>query len=141
MSGFRTKPAGLPSGRVLNGGRAAPVYPVMRPPSRLVAGFAAVFVFVVALQASPDESGSPEPALETPEGTLALPVWQEGDCRESFEVRLWPTRTRIWLERENLRDQIADPGLPDPERAKRRQLLGIPSRWRMHSSQGNGHPD
>jgi hypothetical protein len=113
----------------------------MRPPSRLVAGFAAVFVFVVALQASPDESGSPEPALETPEGTLTLPVWQEGDCRESFEVRLWPTRTRIWLERENLRDQIADPGLPDPERAKRRQLLGIPSRWRMHSSQGNGHPD
>jgi hypothetical protein len=112
----------------------------MRPSSRSAAGllgFLVVFSFAVALQAAPEEALTRETVLETAEAAPDLPVWQEGDCRESFDVRLWPMRTRIWLERENLRDRIADPALPESERAKLRQLLSVTHRWRMHSSTGN----
>ena len=114
----------------------------MRPSPRLAAGFSgflAVFAFGIVLQASPDEAGTPDRDPETAGETADLPAWQEGDCRESFEVRLWPPRTLLWLERENLRDRIGDPALPESERAKLKQLLGISHRWRMHSGSGNDH--
>ncbi len=112
----------------------------MRPSSRFAIGFSgflAIISFAIALHASPEESGTPEPSRGAAEEMAELPVWPEGDCRESFEVRLWPARTLDWLERENLRDQIADPALPESERIKLKQLLGVSHRWRMHSSTGN----
>lgn len=112
----------------------------MRPSPPLAAGFSgflAVFAFAIILEASPDEAGTSDRVSETADETADLPAWQEGDCRESFEVRLWPARTLDWLERENLRDRIADPALTESERAKLKQLLGVSHRWRMHSSTGN----
>lgn len=112
----------------------------MRPFLGLAVGFSLflhVSFFTVALRASPGDPGPGEPAAGVAEETADLPVWQEGDCRESFEVRLWPARTLNWLERENLHDRIADPALPDSERAKLKQILGFSRRWRMHSSMGN----
>jgi hypothetical protein len=116
----------------------------MRPSSRLATGFSvllAVLSLAVALEGSPDQSGTPETSSGSAEEVPGLPVWQEGDCRDSFEVRLWPARTLIWLERENLRDRIADPSVPESERAKLQQLLGVSHRWRMHSRERNGPLD
>jgi len=91
------------------------------------------FAFALPLAticASPARSEAEAGEKEEP---APLPLWENGDCRESFDVRLWPGQTVRWLEQENLRDLIADPSLPDEERTKLKHHLGLSRGWRMHT--------
>jgi len=92
--------------------------------------FAALFLFTGFLSnASPssDEEGAVQG--QTASG-LALPVWAEGECRESFDVRIWPRDVVIWLEQENLRDLIADPKTEERERHSLKRILAMQRAWR-----------
>lgn len=64
---------------------------------------------------------------------LALPFWGEGECRENFEVRIWPQSVMIWLEEENLRTIISDPSTPEEEKQYLKRLLALQRAWRVHS--------
>lgn len=81
------------------------------------------------LTASPSNSSvDPRPVDDTP--AQGLPCWEEGDCAEAFDVRLWPESTVLWLEQENLRDLIADPATPETEREQLRRILAMQSAWK-----------
>jgi hypothetical protein len=58
-----------------------------------------------------------------------LPAWEEGDFRDGFDVRIWPERVVMWLEQENLRDLIADPRTPEPEREALKRVLAMQQVW------------
>lgn len=82
--------------------------------------------------ASPSNSSvDPRPGDDAAGG--GLPCWEEGDCAEAFDVRLWPESTVLWLEQENLRDLIADPTLPEAEREQLRRILAMQSAWKKNS--------
>jgi hypothetical protein len=82
-----------------------------------------------ALFASQAEEGGTASGAQIVSG-LAMPHWGEGECRENFEVRIWPKSTLIWLEEENLRSLIADPATPDGERQSLKRLLALQRAWR-----------
>ena len=56
-------------------------------------------------------------------GSLALPIWAEGEAREGFDIRMWPEGVIVWLEWEHLSDLIADPNIPEEEKQALRQIL------------------
>lgn len=60
---------------------------------------------------------------------ILLPGWEEGACRESFDIRIWPTAVVTWLEQENLRDLIADPETPELERKALQRILALQTAW------------
>ena len=68
-------------------------------------------------------------AADEEERKVGLPVWEDGDFRDGFDVRIWPERTVRWLERENLRDLIADPSTPAAERKALKQVLASQQQW------------
>ena len=78
---------------------------------------------------SPGEGEAAEPQVVS---GLALPYWEEGECRENFEIRIWPQSVVIWLEEEQLRSLIADPATPNEERQSLRRLLALQRAWRAH---------
>jgi len=97
--------------------------------------FAAIFLGLfpcAALFASQAEEGGTASGAQIVSG-LAMPYWGEGECRENFEVRIWPKSTLIWLEEENLRSLIADPATADGERQSLKRLLALQRAWRVHS--------
>jgi hypothetical protein len=61
---------------------------------------------------------------------IELPRWEQGEFRDSFDIRIWPEATAVWLEQQNLRDRIADTTLPEEEREYLKQVLaqqlGVP---------------
>lgn len=61
---------------------------------------------------------------------ISLPFWEEGEAYESFDVRIWPEAVIQWLEEENLRDLIADPGTPTAERDELKRILAMQRAWR-----------
>lgn len=83
-----------------------------------------------ASPASPGEDKS-EDAAAAEEGDPVLPVWEEGACREAFDVRIWPLQTLTWLEQENLRDLIADESRSESERAELKRILAMQRAWRV----------
>ncbi|MEM9284189.1 MAG: hypothetical protein AAGA96_20420 [Verrucomicrobiota bacterium] len=95
----------------------------MRFPSLLLAVFA--IASQVAVGSSPDPASSQFGTTEE----VQLPWWDEGECRESFDIRIWPEETVIWLERENLRDMIADPETPAQEREALKRVLALQRAW------------
>lgn len=84
------------------------------------------------MNASPSSDEEDGSAGQTDSG-LALPAWGEGECRESFDVRIWPSEVIIWLEQENVRDMIADPATEEAERRSLQQLLAMQRAWRSKS--------
>lgn len=85
-----------------------------------------LLAFSLSLRASNDEDESTEPQVS---GGIELPVWQVGEARESFDVRIWPNEVVIWLEQENLRDLIADPEIPEEERTELKRVLARQLAW------------
>jgi hypothetical protein len=78
--------------------------------------------------------GSPasdeEPAVEPQRsGAIELPIWTPGECRDNFDIRIWPDETVVWLEQENMRDLIADPETPEEERKALRKILALQRAW------------
>lgn len=67
-------------------------------------------------------------------GNIILPAWEEGACREQFDIRIWPKATVLWLERENLKALIADPELSEKERNELRWILVMQQAWRKSGS-------
>lgn len=63
------------------------------------------------------------------ETVSGLPAWEDGDFREGFDVRIWPERIVMWLEQENLRDLIADPATPGPDREALKRVLAMQQVW------------
>src|SRR5690606_7514218 len=76
------------------------------------------------LRASPAADEVPAPEVQIVSG-LTLPYWEEGECRENFDVRIWPRPITIWLEEENLRSLIADPATPELERQSLKRVLAL----------------
>jgi len=70
--------------------------------------------------------------MQSEEEVTGLPVWEEGDFREGFEVRIWPERILVWLELENLRDLISDPRTPEPEKEALKKVLAMRQVWPKH---------
>ena len=101
----------------------------MRFPSFFIAGSLLLSGFCLQSRAS-----TPEPAPNLPEpqmsGSLALPVWAEGEAREGFDIRIWPEDVIVWLEWDNLKDLIADPNTPEEEKQALRQILVHQKAWR-----------
>ena len=73
-----------------------------------------------------DEEEAVEPQRS---GSIELPVWVPGECRDNFDIRIWPDETVIWLEQENMRDLIADPDTPEEERQALRKILALQRAW------------
>jgi len=92
----------------------------------------AVFIPVAGLLASPASDDDEVTERQVVSG-VSLPFWGEGECRENFEVRIWPQSVLIWLEEENLRAIIADPATPEEERQSLKRLLALQRAWRVHS--------
>jgi hypothetical protein len=67
--------------------------------------------------------------VRSEETVAGLPAWEEGDFREGFDVRIWPERIVMWLEQENLRDLIADPRTPGPEKEALKKVLAMQQVW------------
>ncbi len=92
-----------------------------------------VFAFLLSgnglLPASPSPS-SVDPRNDGTQPSTSLPAWGETDCSEAFDVRLWPESTVLWLEQENLRDLIADPSTPEPDREQFRRILAMQQAWK-----------
>jgi len=65
---------------------------------------------------------------------LSLPVWEEGETGESFDIRIWPESVMVWLEQENLRDLIADPATPEAEKQELKRILAMQRAWRVSDS-------
>jgi hypothetical protein len=97
-----------------------------------VSAAAALLFSATGLMASPAPDEVPGSEGQIASG-LALPFWEEGECRENFEVRIWPQSVLIWLEEEHLRGVIADPATPDEERQSLKRLLALQRAWRVHS--------
>lgn len=93
---------------------------------------AALLFAATGLIASPASDEVPGAGGQIASG-LVLPSWEEGECRENFEVRIWPQSVLIWLEEEHLRGRIADPATPDKERQSLKRLLALQRAWRVHS--------
>lgn len=82
--------------------------------------------------ALPASTSSDTEAADEPQISLgvALPVWEEGEVHESFDIRIWPDEVILWLEQENLRDLIADPATPVAERNELKRILAMQRAWR-----------
>jgi hypothetical protein len=91
----------------------------------LVSGFAGWTL----LSATEPEERSEAGSIRSEEEVPGLPVWEEGDFREGFDVRIWPERIVMWLEQENLRDLIADPRTPGPEKEALKKVLAMQQVW------------
>tara|TARA_R110000850_G_scaffold30768_2_gene84988 strand:+ start:403 stop:714 length:312 start_codon:yes stop_codon:yes gene_type:complete len=78
-------------------------------------------------------ASNPEAEFDLPEaqvsGGVELPVWEEGASCESFDIRIWPEALIVWLERENLRDMIADPNTSEEERKALKVVLAHQRAW------------
>ena len=85
---------------------------------------------VSLLRASPASDEGPAAGGQIVSG-LALPHWEEGECRENFEIRIWPRQVSIWLEEENLRSRIVDPAIPEKERESLKRILALQRAWRV----------
>ena len=104
---------------------------------KIVISYLCALVFT-ALGASPSLQGSPSTDEEEPSepqvvSGLLLPFWEEGECRENFEIRIWPSSVVVWLEEENLRSLIADPATSEVERRSLKRVLALQRAWRVHS--------
>ncbi len=95
--------------------------------SFILFSFVALFFATPLLFDSTSEDESSEP--QTSSG-IPLPIWEEGEFRENFDVRIWPEKVIIWLEQENLRDIIADPDTPVAERRELQRILAMQRAWR-----------
>lgn len=94
----------------------------------------AVFALAsVTLAASPSSDES-EVGEQVSSSGLSLPVWEEGETGESFDIRIWPESVTVWLEQENLRDLIADPGTPEAEKRELKRILAMQRAWRVSDS-------
>lgn len=82
------------------------------------------------LFASPSNS-SVDPRPDDEAARTGLPCWEDGDCVEAFDVRLWPEATIVWLEQENLRDLIADPTTPVADREQFKRILAMQKAWKV----------
>ncbi|MEQ1839633.1 MAG: hypothetical protein ABL994_04420 [Verrucomicrobiales bacterium] len=85
------------------------------------------------LVASPASDEKMENDQVTSSG-LSLPVWEEGETGESFDIRIWPESVMVWLEQENLRDLIADPNTPESEKQELKRILAMQRAWRVSDS-------
>lgn len=84
--------------------------------------FAALFAFGLGVaHATPDSTAEVTPPEKS--GDIVLPAWQEGELRGEFDIRIWPEAVVAYMERENLRQMINDPNIPEEERANLRQIL------------------
>ena len=81
------------------------------------------------LSATEPEDHPEANSTQSEEEATGLPVWEEGDFREGFEVRIWPERILVWLELENLRDLISDPSTPEPEKEALKKVLAMRQVW------------
>lgn len=103
----------------------------MNPPLLVFRVTVAIVVSLpVFLLAVPGEEG---PIVSTPESDrdgIELPVWRDNEFHESFDIRIWPEATVVWLEQENLRELIADPATPDEERFRLKRILALQNAWR-----------
>lgn len=79
--------------------------------------------------AATDAEEGVESATTIEESISGLPAWEEGDFRDGFDVRIWPEQVVMWLERENLKDLIADPRTPGPEREALKRVLAMQEVW------------
>jgi hypothetical protein len=70
-----------------------------------------------------------EEVVRSEETVSGLPSWEEGDFGEGFDVRIWPERIVMWLEQENLKDLIADPLTPAPEKEALKRVLAMQRVW------------
>ena len=102
-----------------------------------IAGSLLLGAFCLQNRASTSEA---DPNLFKPQmsGSLALPIWAEGEAREGFDIRIWPEGVFVWLEWENLKDLIADPNIPEEEKQALRQILVHQKAWRAPRFSGNG---
>lgn len=91
--------------------------------------FSAGSVGPTTVSATDSEAGSDGGEVTSDETVSGLPVWEEGDFREGFDVRIWPERIVMWLEQENLRDLIADPRTPGPEKEALKKVLAMQLVW------------
>jgi hypothetical protein len=95
----------------------------------------AILTFLSSLAASTivsatdPEDRANEEVSRSEETVSGLPSWEEGDFGESFDVRIWPERIVMWLEQENLKDLIADPLTPAPEREALKRVLAMQQVW------------
>lgn len=80
--------------------------------------------------ASPPSEEEIEAEVQIVSG-LALPYWEEGECRDNFEVRIWPESVVVWLEEENLRSLIADPATTEQEKQSLKRILALQRAWRV----------
>lgn len=85
------------------------------------------------LVASPASDEKVENDQVTSSG-LSLPIWEEGETGESFDIRIWPESVMVWLEQENLRDLIADPNTPESEKQELKRILAMQRAWRVSDS-------
>lgn len=76
-----------------------------------------------------DSEARVESATSVEEPISSLPAWEDGDFRDGFDVRIWPERVVMWLEQENLKDLIADPRTPEPEREELKRVLAMQQVW------------
>jgi len=93
----------------------------------LALGFVCLW-FPGALASTP-AGKSGDSAAQRSDG-VALPTWEEGECRESFDIRIWPEDVVVWLEQQHLRDLIADPETPPRERKQLERILAMQRAWR-----------
>lgn len=87
-----------------------------------------LFGLTIVSASDPEDRAEGE-AAQSEETVSGLPAWEEGDIREGFDVRIWPERIVWWLEQENLRDLIADPTTPGPEKEALRRVLAMQQVW------------
>lgn len=99
---------------------------------RFITAITMVLVSASALMASPPTDEVDGSATQVVSG-IPLPHWGEGECRESFDVRMWPGAVVIWLEQENLRSLISDPETPEPERQALKRILAMQRAWRSRA--------
>lgn len=91
--------------------------------------FSTVLFGLTIVSASDPEDRAEGKMARSEEEVTELPAWEEGDFREGFDVRIWPERIVWWLEQENLRDLIADPSTPAPEKEALRRVLAMQQVW------------
>jgi len=94
-----------------------------------IATFSTALFGLTIVSASDPEDRAEGRMARSEEEVTDLPAWEEGDFREGFDVRIWPERIVWWLEQENLRDLIADPSTPAPEREALRRVLAMQQVW------------
>lgn len=82
------------------------------------------------LLAVPGEEDPVDSPAESDRNGIELPVWRENEFHGSFDIRIWPEATVVWLEQENLRELIADPATPEEERFRLKRVLALQNAWR-----------